>query len=245
MIQPLDPYHGPIFTEPVDNKEESSLLDKIYHLIAGKREDYINPTNNSFIIWISIRSAKVSSKVAWDDWKQGDNELPAIRYSIVCCAHWIGTEVPEYPNLNGIWSLVYVINEIDLEIEETRKIPLLYVSLKETQDMLWGAHHNQIQRWEYVKYSLLIRFGGPREYSTGIIKYEGYTNPLKHIQNGRTKWTKQVLPEALWVHKLFLQAWYVREEMRRQKIAWQPKVAQFSKEFSFFDEDENIARTLK
>ena len=44
VIQPLDPYQGPRFTEPIDDREELGMLDQLYILIVEKREDYINPT---------------------------------------------------------------------------------------------------------------------------------------------------------------------------------------------------------
>lgn len=67
-IQPLDPYQGPKFTEPVDDKDEPGMLDQPYMLTAGKGEDYINPTTGGFVSWRGIQSSKTSSKAAWDAW---------------------------------------------------------------------------------------------------------------------------------------------------------------------------------
>ena len=39
VIQPLDPYLGPRFTELVDDKDESGGLDQLYTVTAGKREE--------------------------------------------------------------------------------------------------------------------------------------------------------------------------------------------------------------
>jgi len=44
VIQPLNPYQGPRFTELADDKDQPSVLYQLYMLIARKREDYINPT---------------------------------------------------------------------------------------------------------------------------------------------------------------------------------------------------------
>lgn len=54
VIQPLNLYQGPRFTEPVDNKEDPGMLDQLYRLTTGKREDYINPTTEGSVSWRSI-----------------------------------------------------------------------------------------------------------------------------------------------------------------------------------------------
>lgn len=66
VIQPLDPYQGPRFTELTDDNEELGLLDQLYRLIIGRQEDYINPTAKGSIKWQSIQSSEVGTKVAWD-----------------------------------------------------------------------------------------------------------------------------------------------------------------------------------
>lgn len=75
VIQPLDPYQGPRFTEPTDDRDEPGALDQLYTLTAGKREDYINPMGGGSVIWRSIQSLETSSEVAWDAWQQGGYEL--------------------------------------------------------------------------------------------------------------------------------------------------------------------------
>lgn len=44
VIQTLDPYQGPRFTEPTDDRDEPGVLDQLYTLTTREREDYINPT---------------------------------------------------------------------------------------------------------------------------------------------------------------------------------------------------------
>jgi len=39
VIQPLDPYQGPRFTEPVDDVDKPGALDQLHILTAGKREE--------------------------------------------------------------------------------------------------------------------------------------------------------------------------------------------------------------
>jgi len=40
---PLDPCQGPRYIEPTSDILEHDVLDQIYHMIVGKRVDYINP----------------------------------------------------------------------------------------------------------------------------------------------------------------------------------------------------------
>lgn len=54
VIQPSNPYQGPRFIEPADDKDERGGLDKIYTLTVGKREDYINITTEGSVSWKSI-----------------------------------------------------------------------------------------------------------------------------------------------------------------------------------------------
>ena len=44
VTQPLNPCQGPQYTKKIYNKEDAQLLDHLYQMTAGKREDYINPT---------------------------------------------------------------------------------------------------------------------------------------------------------------------------------------------------------
>jgi len=59
----------------MDDREEPGVLDQLYTLTTGKREDYINPTAEGSVSWRSIQSSEASSEAAWDAWKQGGYEL--------------------------------------------------------------------------------------------------------------------------------------------------------------------------
>jgi hypothetical protein len=54
VVQPLDPYVGPRYTEPTDNNMEEEDLDQLYIVTTGTRNDYINPTTDGSISWRSI-----------------------------------------------------------------------------------------------------------------------------------------------------------------------------------------------
>lgn len=66
VIQLLEPYQGPRFTELADDRDEPGGLDQLYTLIVGKREDYINPTAGGSVSWRSIQSSEIGLEDAWD-----------------------------------------------------------------------------------------------------------------------------------------------------------------------------------
>jgi hypothetical protein len=49
VVQPLDLYVGPRYTEPTNNNMEGEDLDQLYTVTAGTRNDYINPTVNGSV----------------------------------------------------------------------------------------------------------------------------------------------------------------------------------------------------
>jgi hypothetical protein len=61
VVQPLDPYVGPRYTEPTDNNMEGEYLDQLYTVIVGTRNDYINPTADGLVSWRSIQLADEDS----------------------------------------------------------------------------------------------------------------------------------------------------------------------------------------
>ena len=54
VTQPLNPYQCPRYTETVDNREDAQMMDHLYQMTAGKREDYINTTATGSISWRSV-----------------------------------------------------------------------------------------------------------------------------------------------------------------------------------------------
>ena len=49
VVQPLDPYVGPRYTEQTDNNMEEEDLDQLYIVTTGTRNDYINPTTDGSV----------------------------------------------------------------------------------------------------------------------------------------------------------------------------------------------------
>jgi hypothetical protein len=72
VVQPLDLYVGPRYTEPTNKKMEGEYLDQLYTITIGTIEDYINPTADGSVSWRSIQSENEDS---FDSWKQASYEI--------------------------------------------------------------------------------------------------------------------------------------------------------------------------
>jgi hypothetical protein len=93
VVQPLDPYVGPRYTEPTNNNMEGEDLDQLYTITAGTRNDYINPTADGSVSWRSIQSTDEDSELAFDSWQQGSYEIFSRRCATVRMTRWIGTRL--------------------------------------------------------------------------------------------------------------------------------------------------------
>jgi hypothetical protein len=93
VVQPLDPYVGPRYTETMKKKMEGEDLDHLYILIIRKRQDYINPIADGSISWRIIQSVDEDSEMAFDNWQQGSYEIFSRRCSTVREIRWVGTEM--------------------------------------------------------------------------------------------------------------------------------------------------------
>ena len=68
FIQPLDPYQGPRYMEPMEEVMERDVLDHIYHMTTWKRTSYNNHTFDGSISWRIIHSFDSNSKEATHEW---------------------------------------------------------------------------------------------------------------------------------------------------------------------------------
>ena len=69
VVQPLDPYVGSRYTEPIDNNMEGEDLDRLYTVIVGMRKEYINPIADGSVSWRSIQLVNEYSELAFDSWQ--------------------------------------------------------------------------------------------------------------------------------------------------------------------------------
>jgi hypothetical protein len=132
VVQPLDPYVGPRYTDPMDKNMEGEDLDMVYVVIAGTREDYINPIVDGSISWRSIQSIDEDSELAFDSWKQGSYEIFPRRCATFRETRWVGTEVREHQIYDGTLELDKFMVSMEENIEEDQRISFLDLALQET-----------------------------------------------------------------------------------------------------------------
>jgi hypothetical protein len=68
VVQPLDLYVGPRYTEPTDNNMEGEYLDQLYIVSIGTREDYIHHIVDGSVSWRIVQSMDEDSKLTFDSW---------------------------------------------------------------------------------------------------------------------------------------------------------------------------------
>jgi hypothetical protein len=91
VVEPLDLYVGPRYTETTENNMEGEDLDQLYTVTTGTRKDYINPTTDGSVIWRSIQSADENSKLTFDSWQHRSYEIFSRRCTTVRETIWVGT----------------------------------------------------------------------------------------------------------------------------------------------------------
>ena len=144
-------------------------------------EDYINPTVDGIISWISISSCALYYDTRLENWKQRLHELSTrICARIMCTLRWVGTEVREPPTFYGQNDLEEFLTKFELEFFESHRLPVLDISLKATPACWWGTHKENIHDWYQCKILLHIRFGAEHE-NTYMEKYDGIGQPKKNI----------------------------------------------------------------
>jgi hypothetical protein len=130
VVQPLDPYVGPRYTEPTDNNMEGEDLDQLYTVTTGTRNDYINPTADGSVSWRSIQSADEDSELAFDSWQQGSHERFSRRCATVRMTRWIGTEAREHPVYDGTSDLDNFLQNMEENVREDQRILVLDIAFQ-------------------------------------------------------------------------------------------------------------------
>jgi hypothetical protein len=158
VVQPLDPYVGPRYTEPTDNNMEGEDLDQLYTVTAGTRNDYINPTVDGSVSWRSIQSADEDSELAFDSWQQGLHEIFSRRCTTIRMTRWVGTEVREHPIYDGTSDLDNFLQNMEETVGEDQRISVLDIAFQNTPARWWATHKAALRTWDEVKQALKYRF---------------------------------------------------------------------------------------
>lgn len=125
VVQPLDPY-----TE--DDAFEGFMVDQIYTLTIGMRDDYVNPIANSPISWRSICSFDTNSKEALHNQQEHNHELYSRRCTNIRAIKWIGAKLRYPPVYDRTGDIEVLLDQMKQKLEEDKLNPSLDVHLKAT-----------------------------------------------------------------------------------------------------------------
>ena len=129
VVQPLDPYVGHRYTEPMENNMEGEDLDQLYTVTSRMREEYINPIVYGSISWRSMQSTDEDSELTFDSWQQGSYEIFSRRRATVSETRWVGTEVREHPVYDGTSGLDIFLLSMEEKVVEDQRISMMDLSL--------------------------------------------------------------------------------------------------------------------
>jgi hypothetical protein len=83
VVAPLDTYEGGQYNELMDEDAQSSANENVYK-IMGQREDYINPTTDGELSWISVKSYDTESEDAMKRWQNNLYKVSSRRCASLC-----------------------------------------------------------------------------------------------------------------------------------------------------------------
>jgi hypothetical protein len=193
VVQPLDPYVGPIYTEPTNNNMEGEELDELYTVTTGTRDDYINPTTDGSVSWRSIQSVDEDSKLAFDSWQQSSYKKFSRACATVRETRWVGTEVIEHPVYYGTSGINNFLFRMEERVVEDQRISVLDVSFQETLARWWDNKKALLRYWDDVKQAIKYRFQNKEQLESDtqtdlqVVKlFNGDSNPKVHIEQCMT-----------------------------------------------------------
>jgi hypothetical protein len=197
VIAPSDPSEGGRYVELVTNNFIIEETNQLYRITVCD-EDYINPTTNGILSWISISSCASYSNIGLENWKQHLHEISTrICSRMTCTLRWIGIEVRETLSFHGLNDLEEFLTKFILEVLENQRLPVLDISLKATPTHWLGTHKENIHDSHQCKRLLCIRFGIEKE-NKYMEKYDGIRQPREHIDISIIQW--RLVPPEEWSH---------------------------------------------
>ena len=96
------------------------------------------------------------------------------------------SNVCNLPSYDGLGDVNIFLTDYEEQVLENQILLALDIALKSTPDRWQGAHKKNIEGWQECRKLMWIRLG---QIDTDIeIKYDGETNPRKHIQICTIAW---------------------------------------------------------
>ena len=68
VVAPIDPLEGQRYVDPIHSEGQGNYLDQLYNIMSSN-EDYINPTADGKLSWLSVSSCTSDSGDALENWK--------------------------------------------------------------------------------------------------------------------------------------------------------------------------------
>jgi hypothetical protein len=124
----------------------------------GKRNDYINPTDDGSVRWRSIQLADEDSELAFDIWQQGSHEIFSRRCATVRMTRWVGTKVREHPIYDGTSDIDIFLQNMEENVREDQRISVLDVAFQNIPARWWATHKVVLRTWDEVKQAIKYKF---------------------------------------------------------------------------------------
>lgn len=137
------------------------MLDQIYNLTAGRREDYINPTTNCPVSWRSIRSFDSNSEETMSNQQDRNHQLSTRRCASFKSIRWIISELRDPPIYDGTGNFEDFLDAMEYQVAEEQQVPALDVVLKATPARWWETHKEDHTTWAAVQLAMLHQFVFP------------------------------------------------------------------------------------
>jgi hypothetical protein len=140
--------------------------------------------------------------------------------------HWIGTKLCDPPMYDGLTNISLFVKAFELHVPKQQRLLALDVVLKATPARWWAAHKEGMEDWLQCQRLMNVRLG--IELENNAQKYIGISNPTKHVEQCKNRWSSTLKEETIhrFIHTLdtIPKNWYLELEMRREKTSWDKMV---------------------
>lgn len=92
------------------------------------------------------------------------------------------------------------ITKIEDKLPKDHRVSLMDVALQSTYARWWSNHCNSLSRWDKVAIALKSRFKREEE-PHFTQKFQGDSDPRKHLKECEDQWNIAGYPQELWFHK--------------------------------------------
>jgi hypothetical protein len=132
VMQLIDPYKGPRYTEFIEENMDENMVDHIYKLTMGTRDEYVYPTIYGALNWCSIYSFNTKLEDVLQNWQEHNYELSFKHCASINYVIWIRNKLREPYIYDRNNTVEYFLVQMEHSIEPKKRIPTLDVVPKST-----------------------------------------------------------------------------------------------------------------